>query len=204
VAPKTSASPEKPVSPAAALAALFNVATVDDSDALQALERHKRLNDIFIAAIKTGDKYTFDRALDAGADVNYAAGAPLQQAAAARNYIFLRELMTRGASAEGAIAQLENAQSGIYRKPRLDEWGDRTGRFSYKNKEDEHRWSEISAQVKVLKDYQKVFISDVMPLETLRLQHETLQELRALRREVTEAIHGKPMQKPKLKGPGNI
>lgn len=192
-----------PLSAAAQLAAMFNVAAVDDSDIVAGLERHKRLNEIFLGAIQTADKYSFDRALEAGADVNYAGGKPLAQAAAQRNFIFMKELVVRGASFEGAIAALENEQSGISRRERTNDWGERTG-YSYKNKDEERRWKAINAQLRTLKDYQKVFVAEILPLETLRLQHETLLEVRALRRDVAEAIHGKPMVKPKLKAPQKL
>jgi len=182
---------------------MFNVAAVDDSDVLAGLERHKRLNEIFLSAIASGDKYSFDRALEAGADVNYAGGKPLAGAAAQRNFIFMKELVVRGASFEGAIATLETEQSGIHRRERTNNWGERTG-YSYKNKEEERRWKALNAQLRTLKDYQKTFVSEVLPLEALRLQHETLQEVRALRKDVAEALHGKPIVKPKLKIPGNF
>lgn len=185
------------------LAALFNVAAaeVNDADALEALERHRRLNDLFLSAIDSGDKYVFDRALEAGADVNYARGQPLQRAAGTRNFLFMKELIIRGADAADAIGSMETEQSGIQRRQKKDQWGDYTGRYTYKSRQDEDRWKQLGASIKTLKDYQKTFIADVMPLESLRLQHETLQELRALKRDVAEAIHGKPMNKPRLKAP---
>ncbi|MDE1151827.1 MAG: hypothetical protein PW788_04740 [Micavibrio sp.] len=193
--PDTAAAPYN----AADLKAAFSTAA-PDHDVLQELERHKRLNDLFLAAISNNDIVIFKKALDAGADVNYANGQPLQRAAQQRNFLFMKDLMVWGADVAYAAEALRREQSAIPRTRRTNDWGEPTG-YSYKNKTDKARYGDIAATLKTLEDYQKRFISDIMPMESLRLQHESLKELRALKREMTEALHGTTLDKKRLPAP---
>ena len=184
---------------AASLARVFGDASAPD-DALEALERHTRINEYLLSAIRTGDSHVFKRAIAAEADVNYAGGKPLQEAAAARNFLFMKELVVNGADIPHAFENLKAEQAAIQRKKKYNEWGDSTG-YTFKNKVEKARWSDIATLVKTLEDYQKKFIAEIMPLESVRLQQETLREIRAIKKEIYEANHGVPVNKPRIKAP---
>jgi len=198
---QTTASAANTAAPytAADLQAAFREAAPDDG-VLQELERHKRLNDLFLSAIDNDDTVIFQKAIDGGADVNYANGQPLQRAAMARNFLFLKELMVRGADVNYATEAMKREQNNIPRRRKTNDWGEPTG-YTYRNKDEKARYTDLTAAIKTLDDYQKKFINDVMPMESLRLQHETLKEIRALRNEITTALHGKALDKKRLPAP---
>ena len=184
---------------AASLRQVFGDAAGSD-DAIESLERLSKLNEFLITAIRTNDSRLFKRALEADADINHAGGKPLQEAAAARNFLFMKELVVSGADIPHAVEGLKAEQANIQRKRKTDSWGDHVG-YTFKNKVEKARWGEINTLVKTLEDYQKKFIAEIMPMEQMRLQHETLREIRAIKREIYEAIHGVPVNKPRIKAP---
>ncbi len=184
---------------AASLARVFGDAAVSD-DAVEGMERHAKLNEFLLTAIRTNDSRLFKRALEADADVNHAGGKPLQEAATARNFLFMKDLVVNGADIQHAVEGLKAEQAAIQRKKKYDQWGDSDG-YTFKNKFEKARWSEISTLAKTLEDYQKKFIAEIMPMESMRLQHETLREIRAIKKELYEANHGVPVNKPRIRAP---
>lgn len=183
---------------ASTLARVFGDAAADD--VVESMERHAKINEFLITAIRTNDSRLFRRALDAEADVNHAGGKPLQEAAFVRNYLFMKELMVSGADVSHAVEGLKQEQGGIQRRKKNDQWGDPAG-YTFKNKDEKARYAVLGATMKMLDDYQKTFIKDIMPMESLRLQHETLREIRAIKKELYESIHGVPVNKPRIRAP---
>lgn len=155
--------------------------------------------DRLLYAIGQNDLSGFYQALRDRPEVNHDGGKPLQAAAQTGNLLFLKELVLRGADIPHAQRGLEQERDAIPRKRIEDRWGDYS--YTYKNKADKKRYSDIGQQIKALKDYQKIFIETVAPVEAARLQFQILEELRDLKREITEAIHGTPLPKRKLAAP---
>lgn len=165
----------------------------------------QRIADLMLlGAIEVDDTAMFERALRQRADVNTGGGRPLELAAQKESRLFLRRLVTAGADISHTVSRLNAEQSAIPRKARkqYDSYGYhyRTT-YKYESKEDEARWKEIGNIVKKLKDYEKEYLKEALPLETLRLQHETLRELQELKGEILTAIHGRPLAKKKLSPP---
>lgn len=159
---------------------------------------------MLLGAIEVEDTGMFERALRKRADVNFGGGKPLELAAQKESSLFLRRLVTAGADISHAVARLNAEQSAIPRKVKKHydsySYGYRTT-YKYQSKEDEARWKALGATVKKLKDYEKEYLKEALPVETLRLQHETLRELQELKDEILGAIHGRPLVKNKLPPP---
>lgn len=159
---------------------------------------------MLLGAIETEDTGMFERALRKNADVNFGGGKPLELAAQKESRLFLRRLVTAGADISHALARLNAEQSAIPRKAqrRYDGYGyDYRTTYKYQSKEDQQRWKDLGNTVKKLKDYEKEYLKEALPVESLRLQHETLRELRELKDEILTAIHGRPLAKQKLPPP---
>ena len=163
---------------------------------LQAGER-QRQSTLLLGAISNNDADMFAAALKNNADVNYDGGKPLQRAMENKNFLFLRQLVTHGADIAHAVAALEDEQSGITRKARYDDYYNRTT-YTYKNKDEEKRYKQISSTVKALKEYEQTYLEKIAPVEAVQLQQKTLDELRELKSEIMEALHGKAVDKPRL------
>ena len=164
-------------------------------------ERQKRANTLLLGAITAGDAAMFEQAAREKADVNFDGGKPLQIAAQEKSPLFMRLLVTRGADVAHAVSHLEKEQAGIWRKQKERDDYYSTVYWAYKSKDDERRYKQISAAVKTLNEYEKTYIEKVAPMEAVRLQQQVLDELRGLRQEITEALHGRPVNKPKLAAP---
>lgn len=164
----------------------------------------RRANLLLAGAIKVNDTGMFERALRARADVNCENGLPLQLAAQAENALFLRRLVTAGADIPYAVAALKKEQAAIPRKERkhYDSYSYYTRTtYTYKSKEEKQRWEQISAAIKTLGAYAKTYVTEALPLESVRVQHQTLIELQELKSEILTALHGKALSKKKLPPP---
>ncbi len=184
---------------------LFNEAmTLSDNGSDRAAAeaaRQKRANTLLLGAITSGDAVMFEQAAREKADVNFDGGKPLQIAAQEKSPLFMRLLVTRGADISHAVSNLEKEQAGISRKQKTRNDYYDTVYYVYKSKDEERRWKQISAAVKTLGEFEKTYLAKIAPLETVRLQQQVLDELRDLKQEITEALHGKPVGKPKLSAP---
>lgn len=175
--------------------------TENPGDAVNAAaEAQRRANTLLLGAIAAGDAQLFEQAAREKADVNFDGGRPLQLAAEKKDFLFLRLLLTRGADVSHAVASLQAEQAGIKRKRHFDDY-DYTTRYTFKNKAEEQRWKQIAAAVKTLGDYEKTYRDTIAPLEAVRLQQQMLDELRAVKDDITLALHGRPLQKAKLPAP---
>lgn len=161
----------------------------------------REANTLLLGAIAANDDAMFDKAIKGGANVNADNGKPLEHAAIAKNNLFLRKLLTRGADVSYAVAALETEQGAIPRKERYDDYYERRT-YTYKSKEAERRYKQINAIVKTLKEYEKFYLENVAPIETVRLQQQILDHVQQLNGNVDAALNGKPVIKPKLKAPG--
>lgn len=182
---------------------LQSMMTPEGDEAAQAESgRKRRANALLLGAIESSDANVFDQAARAGADVNFDNGQPLRLAAQNNNQLMLRLLVTRGADIAHAKAALRVEQAGISRKQKYRDPYYQTGAYyTYKNKDEERRWKQANASLKVLEEYEKVYLEKIAPLESVRLQQQILDEMRGLRDEITTALHGKPLPKPKLTSP---
>ena len=160
----------------------------------------REANTLLLGAIAANDDAMFDKAIKDGANVNADNGKPLEHAAIAKNNLFLRKLLTRGADVSYAVAALETEQGAIPRKERYDDYYERRT-YTYKSKEAERRYKQINAIVKTLKEYEKFYLENVAPIETVRLQQQILDHVQQLNGNVDTALNGKPVIKPKLKAP---
>lgn len=170
-----------------------------DAESIRA-EAQARANALLMGAITTSDTAMFERAVREKADVNFNGGLPLRTAAQNDNKLFLRLLVTQGADITHAVTELGKEQATISRKKNYDSYYERTT-YTYKNKEDERRYKQLANTSKILSDYEKTYLTNIAPVEAARLQKQVLDELRALREEITTAIHGKAIDKPKLAAP---
>lgn len=182
---------------------LQSMMTPEGDEAARAEDgRRRRANALLLGAIASSDASVFDQAARAGADVNFDNGQPLRLAAQNNNQLMLRLLVTRGADIAHAKAALKDEQSGIQRKQKYRDPYYETGvYYTYKNKDEERRWKQANASLKVLEEYEKVYLEKIAPLEAVRLQQQTLDEMRALREEITTALHGRKLPKPRLSAP---
>lgn len=151
-----------------------------------------------VAAVQAEDLPAFRAALAEKADVNVDGGRPLITAAAVNNQLMMKELMLHGADISHAQNEMKKERDAIPRKKRYDHWGDVS--YSYK-KGDRKRHSNLGAYIKRLGDYQKTFIKDVAPVESVQIQFRTLQEIQEMKAEMLTAIHGKPLPKPQMPAP---
>lgn len=161
----------------------------------------REANTLLLGAIAANDDAMFDKAIKDGANVNADNGKPLEHAATVKNNLFLRKLLTRGADVSYAVAALEAEQGAIPRKERYDDYYERRT-YTYKSKEAERRYKQINAIVKTLNEYEKFYLENVAPIEAVRLQQLILDNVQQLNNNVNDALHGKPVIKPKLKTPG--
>lgn len=161
----------------------------------------REANTLLLGAIAANDDTMFDKAIRDGANVNADNGKPLEHAAAAKNNLFLRKLLTRGADVAYAIAALETERNAIPRKEHYDDYYERRS-YTYKSKEAERRYKQINTIVKTLNEYEKFYLEKVAPIEAVRLQQQILDNVQQLNSNVNDALHGKPVLKPKLKAPG--
>lgn len=161
----------------------------------------REANTLLLGAIAANDDAMFDKAIRCGANVNADNGKPLEHAAIAKNNLFLRKLLTRGADVSYAVAALEAEQGAIPRKERYDDYYERRT-YTYKSKEAERRYKQINAIVKTLHEYEKFYLENVAPIEAVRLQQQILDHVQQLNGNVDAALNGKPVYKPKLKAPG--
>lgn len=178
--------------------------TDDGAEEREAASAQKIANLMLLGAIKVNDSGMFERALRRKADVNCDNGLPLQLAAQSENELFMRRLVTAGAVIPYAVAALKTEQAGIKRKEKrtYDRYGYRDRvTYKYESKEEELRWKEITATVKTLTAYEKSYVTDVAPVESIRLQYDMLREMQELKDEVLTAIHGRPLAKKKLPPP---
>jgi len=171
---------------------------IDDSLLPPADSAENRL----LRAIGQNDLTGFYNALAEKPELNAEDGKPLRFAAMTNNQLFMKELMLRGADIAHAVNELKRERSGITRKPNYDRWGDTT--YTYKNKAEKKRYSEIGTETKRLEDYQKLFISTVAPVESVQIQFRTLQELQELKAEILTALHGHPLDKKALPAPAAL
>ncbi len=186
------------------LASIFHdVVSAAEAEAQKQVDAAKlhEANTLLLGAIAANDDTMFDKAIKNGANVNADNGKPLEHAATAKNNLFLRKLLTRGADVSYAIDALEAEQKAIPRKERYDDYYERHS-YTYKSKDAERRYKAISAIVKALKEYEKIYLEKVAPIEAVRLQQQVLDNVEQLKRSVDEALHGKTVYKPKLKAPG--
>jgi hypothetical protein len=149
-------------------------------------------------AILTQDLSRFRAALAEKAEVNFDGGKPLAAAAVVDNQLMMKELIIRGADIAHAQNELKKQREAIPRKKSYDHWGDVS--YSYK-KGDRKRYTDLGTYIKRLGDYQKTFIKDVAPVESVQLQFRTLQEIQEMKAEMLTAIHGKPLAKQHLPAP---
>lgn len=161
----------------------------------------REANTLLLGAIAANDDAMFDKAIKDGANVNADNGKPLEHAATAKNNLFLRKLLTRGADVSYAVAALETEQGAIPRKERYDDYYERRS-YTYKSKEAERRYKQINAIIKTLNEYEKFYLENVAPIETVRLQQLILDNVQQLNGNVDAALNGRPVIKPKLKAPG--
>lgn len=149
-------------------------------------------------AVLAEDLAAFRAALAEKAEVNAYGGRPLIAAATVNNQLMMKELMLHGADIAHAQNEMKKERDAIPRKKRYDHWGDVS--YSYK-KGDRKRHADLGTYIKRLGDYQKTFIKDVAPVETVQLQFRTLQEIREMKAEMLTAIHGRPLPKQPLPAP---
>lgn len=172
--------------------------TIDDSLLPPADTAENRL----LRAIGQNDLTGFYNALAEKPQVNTEDGKPLRVAAMTNNQLFMKELMLRGADITHAVNELKRERSGISRKASYDRWGDAT--YTYKNKAEKKRYSDIGSETKRLEEYQKLFISTVAAIESVQIQFRTLQELQELKTEILTALHGHPLDKKPLPTPAAL
>ncbi|MES2907109.1 MAG: hypothetical protein V4691_08850 [Pseudomonadota bacterium] len=185
------------------LATVFSDALTIGEAGIQAradAAKTREANTLLLGAIAANDDAMFDKAIKDGANVNADNGKPLEHAAVAKNNLFLRKLLTRGADVSYAVNALETEQGAIPRKERYDDYYERRT-YTYKSKEAERRYKQINAIVKTLNEYEKFYLENVAPIETVRLQQQILDNVQQLNNNVNDALHGKPVIKPKLKAP---
>jgi len=154
-----------------------------------------------IQAILTEDLAAFRAALGEKAEVNADGGKPLIAAASIHNQLMMKELILHGADIAHAQNELKKQRDAIPRKKSYDHWGD--VRYSYK-RGDRKRYADLGTYIKRLGDYQKTFIQDVAPVESLQLQFRTLQEIQEMKAEMLTALHGKPLAKQHLPAPATF
>lgn len=189
------------------LTELFTQAmTTSDGDAAARLradaETRRRANALLLGAIASSDTQVFEHAVRSRADVNFDGGKPLEAAAQQNSLLMLRLLVTNGADIRHAVQRLEAEQGAIPRKQKYRDSYYQTGSYyTYRSKEEERRWKQLNSSIKVLNDYEKTYLEKIAPLEAVRLQQETLNEMRALKEDIGHALHGKPALKPKLAAP---
>ncbi|MBI1215097.1 MAG: hypothetical protein GC185_04670 [Alphaproteobacteria bacterium] len=160
---------------------------------------------MLMRAVAADDHEMFDDALRAQPDVNAGHGAPLQLAAHCKNRLLMRYLVTAGADIAYAVEGLKEQRGAISRTRRYtdDYWRD-SYTYKYKSKADEKLYKDLTAAISTLDKFANTYKSDLAQLESIRLQNETLAELRALKAEVTEAIHGRPIDKKTLPAPAAL
>lgn len=151
-----------------------------------------------VAAIQVEDLPAFRAALAEKADVNADGGRPLIMAATVNNQLMMKELMLHGADISHAQNEMKKERDAIPRKKRYDHWGDVS--YTYK-KGDRKRYNDLGTFIKRLGDYQKTFIKDVAPIESVQIQFRTLQEIQEMKAEMLTALHGKPLPKPQMPAP---
>jgi len=165
-------------------------------------EMRRRANALLLGAITAGDAAMFEHAVKEKADVNFDRGKPLETAALNNSPLMLRLLVTNGADIRHAVKRMEEEQAAIPRKQRYRDSYYQTGAYyAYRSKEEERRWKQLNAAVKTLNEYEKVYLEKIAPLEAVRLQKQVLDELRALKEDIGVALHGKPVDKPRLGAP---
>lgn len=157
---------------------------------------HARL----LRAIASGDHDGFAAALPAAGDLNAAQGALLRAAAHADNTLFMKELALRGADPAYAIEQSERARAGI---PRKRIWDDDVEMYftQYYNLDDDMRDRSLGKEITALQKFHEDFVKNAAPYETLRRQQQILDEITALRQEISEMRDGKPLEKAALHAP---
>jgi|GEM_PF-1972234 len=151
-----------------------------------------------VQAIQAQDLAAFRAALAEKAEINADGGRPLIVAAEVNNQLMMKELILHGADIAHALNEARKERDAVPRKKQCDPWGDVS--YSFK-KEDRKRYNALGTCIKRLGDYQKVFIKDVAPIEAVQLQFRTLQEIREMKAEMLNAIHGKPLPKQPLPAP---
>jgi hypothetical protein len=156
-----------------------------------------------LTAVAQDDHAGFHAALKEGANPNTGAGAPLQLAAVQDNPLMMRWLVTAGADIAYAVKSLKEQRNGIKRSKSYDGYWDNYT-YTYKNKEDEQRYKALTAAIGTLEKFAKTYKEDIAQLEAVRLQSETLMALHALKAEVTEAVHGRPLDKKPLPAPAAL
>lgn len=154
-----------------------------------------------LCAIANNDLSGFYNALAEKPQVNHDNGKPLVYAAITDNQLYMKELILRGADISHAVHELKKERDAIPRTRKTDYWGDVS--YSYK-KGGRKKHADLGTYIKRLNDYQKTFIQDIAPVESVRIQFRTLQEIQEMKTEMLDAIHGKPLAKQPMPAPAHF
>lgn len=136
-------------------------------------------------------------------DINMDQGALLFAAARAQNYLFMRELVTRGADIDYCISDIRNEMAKVPRKRYYDDY-DECYYTRYPTPQDEKRYKELSDASDMLRKYQQHYIASIAPAEIAKNQQRLLDEIQALKNEIAELRDGKPLEKSALPAPGHL
>lgn len=157
-----------------------------------------------LAAIAADDHAAFYAALpDVRGDINKNKGQYLRAAADARNMLFMKELALAGADIGYASAEAERERSSIQKN---SYWDDRREDFitRFENAAEEARYNKLGRTMATLQQFQQNFTAHIAPAETLKNQQRILEEIEALKQQITELRDGKPIEKGALHVPAAL
>lgn len=148
-------------------------------------------HDAFYAAIKQID------------NLNQNGGIFLRTAAQARNKLFMKELVSRGADIPYALDVISKEMSQIPRQRAYDEYDD-DYIIRYKNKDDERRYKNLSEISTTLQQFQKHYTEHLAAIEVVKNQLRILEEIQALKQEIADLRDGTPLSKGALPPPASM
>jgi len=152
-----------------------------------------------LAAIAADDHAAFYAVLpDVRGDINSGKGQFLRAAADAGNMLFMKELTLAGADIAYAAAEATRERS-LIRKTTY--WDDETENIvtKFNSRNDEARHNRLAQTTTTLQQFQKTYTQQIAPAESLKLQQRILDEIEALKLEITEMRDGRPLDKPALR-----
>lgn len=152
-----------------------------------------------LRAIATDDHAAFFAALPAvRPDINSNKGQYLRAAADARNMLFMKELALAGADILYAASEAERERAAIKVHTYWDDERDDVV-TKFDSAADRARHGALGRTVSTLQQFQKTYTEHIAPAESLKMQQRILEEIEALKREITEMRDGRPLDKPALR-----
>lgn len=145
-----------------------------------------------LQALVARDNDAADAALSATADLNALNGLALQIAAIYSEPPTLRRLVMAGADIDIAYDALMAQEKELGKLRYYNEYYDD---YVYYSSDDQRAVAEIS-QGKAALEKTLNYFGSFGQIESLRLQHKTLEELRQIRDVITRDLRGQPLDKP--------